>query len=255
MSKEKKYNFYKKNGYCIVNLFNKNDIYQIQKSIIKRLNSLTNKKVFDYKYKKLQKYNEVVTNDLLHSKLMKSDTRYIKLSKKIVKKFFNKEVLYILKNEWGHNHFSASWIGNALKKQFRINSTGFRIARPMRHVKNIDAAGPHVDVNAGGKIRNDFLAQVTMWIPIIGFSSKYTLRISPKSQKYFHNQKLIKGKRITLSFTKIYEKKFKFIRPNLKLGQALLLHSNLLHGSSVNNGTLSRVSLDTRILNMKRFVI
>ena len=255
MSKTIKYNFYKNNGYCVVNLFNKKDIYQIRKGVIKRLNSLSNKKIFNYKNKKLEKYNELVTDDKLHNKLMKSDTRYIKLPKKIIKKIFSDDVLYILKKEWGHNHCSTSWIGNALKKQFKINSTGFRIARPIKCGKNIDVAGPHVDVNAGGKIRNDFLAQVTMWIPIIGFSPKYTLRISPKSQKYFHNQKLQKGERITLSFTRKYEKKFRFIRPNLKLGQALLLHSNLLHGSSVNKGILSRASLDTRILNLERFII
>ena len=49
------------------------------------------------------------------------------------------------------------------------------------------------------------------------------------------------------------KKKFKFVRPTLKIGQAILLHSNLLHGGSRNFGKKTRVSLDVRILNLKRF--
>jgi ectoine hydroxylase-related dioxygenase (phytanoyl-CoA dioxygenase family) len=250
-----KYNFYKKNGYCVLNLFKKKDISIIKEKIIAKLNDLSKKSTFNFKNRKLEKYDQLINNNQLHKKLMNPDKRHINLPKNLIKKILNKNVLYIIKQEWGHTFCSASWIGNAYKKQVKSNSTGFRIARPVKNKKNNDASGAHVDVNAGGKIRSDFLAQLTMWIPVIGFSSKYTLRLSPKSQKYLHNKKLKKKSRLTPIFPKNYEKKFKFIRPNLKLGQALLLHPNLLHGSSSNIGSFSRVSLDTRILNLKRFKI
>lgn len=255
MSKTQNYNFYLKNGYCILNVFNKKDIDELRKKIIKKLNILSKKRIFNLKNKKLGKYDKLVTNDKLHSKLMNSNKRYIKLPRKIIKKIYKGDVLYIFKKIWGHDHYAVSWIGDASKKQFKLNSTGFRIARPHNYKTNTDVAGPHIDLHAGGRIRNDFLEQITMWIPIVGFSSKYTLRIAPKSQKYFHNKNLIKGKKITLGFSKKYEKKFRFIRPNLKLGQVILLHSNLLHGSSINAGIFSRVSCDARIVNLKRFTI
>ena len=184
------------------------------------------------------------------------------MPKNIVKKILSREVLYILNKEWGHNRFSTFWIGNASKKQVKLNATGFRIARPAI-IKNKDVGGVHADAMAQSfslyvkNITNNLLlSQVTMWVPIVGFSNKYTLRLAPRCHKYRHiNTSLISKKKITISFSKKYEKKFKFIRPNLKKGQGILLHPNLLHGSSINNGTLSRVSIDTRILNLEKFII
>ena len=40
------YEFYKKNGYCIFNLFNKSDINVIKKALIKRINFLAESKIF-----------------------------------------------------------------------------------------------------------------------------------------------------------------------------------------------------------------
>ena len=38
-TKIKKYNFFKNNGYCILNLFNKNDIKQLKTKLSKKLNT------------------------------------------------------------------------------------------------------------------------------------------------------------------------------------------------------------------------
>ena len=135
MSKSINYNFYINNGYCILNVFNKNDINELRKIIVKKLNTISKNSIFDLKNKKLEKYNELVTNDRLHTKMMNPDKRYIELPKKIIKKIYKKDVLYILKKEWGHNYSAVSWIGNAAKNQFKINSTGFRIARPNNYKK------------------------------------------------------------------------------------------------------------------------
>ena len=45
--------------------------------------------------------------------------------------------------------------------------------------------------------------------------------------------------------------KFKFKRLNYKPGEALVFHPNLLHGGSDNLGSNTRISLDTRVLNLK----
>ena len=117
-----------------------------------------------------------------------------------------------------------------------------------------DTAGVHIDVNAGGIINRDLKTSLTIWIPIVGFSKKYTLKISPKSHLFDHGVKFkITKKKVTPLLEKKYWKKFKFTRLNLKPGQAIIFHPNLLHGGSNNFGSSTRVSLDTRILNLKRF--
>ena len=54
-------------------------------------------------------------------------------------------------------------------------------------------------------------------------------------------------------FNKKYTNKFKGFRPNLKPGQIILFNSNLLHGSSLNVGDKSRLSMEIRICNNYKF--
>ena len=249
ISKLSNYEFYKKNGYCIFNLFNKSDINVIRKALIKRINFLAERKIFNLNNYKLEKYHKLV-NKKLHNKLMNPDTRYIKLPKKIVKKIFRPDVLFLFKQEWGHTYCAPTFVGNAEKKNYiRNNAAGFRLARPKNKQ---DVAPEHLDANYGGKIINNFSLTKTIWIPIIGFSSKYTVRFAPESHKFVHNANLVKrGGKVTPSFSKKYVSKFKFVQPNLNTGQAVLLHPNLLHGSSVNKGSFSRMSLNCSIFNRK----
>ena len=41
-------------------------------------------------------------------------------------------------------------------------------------------------------------------------------------------------------------------RSNMKKGQVIMFHPNLIHGTSINKGIISRASLDFRIINLKR---
>ena len=244
-----KYNFFKNNGYCILNLFNKNDIKQLKTKLSKKLNNTYNKNYFD-NYN-LKNYHKLINKKNLHNKIVDPNNRFIKLPKRINKKILNKELLFILKKEWGHNNCKTSWIGELKKKQVYSNSAGFRIARPKQKK---DVAGVHIDLNAGGTLGTDIYSLAVIWIPIVGCSPKYALRISPKSHKINHTQSF-KRKQGKISYVcnLNYEKKFKFLRPRLNIGQAILFHSNLLHGNSFNNGNLSRLSLDSKILNLKHF--
>ena len=249
MSKLSNYKFYKKNGYCIINLFSKSDINEIKKILTKRINFLAKREIFDLNNHKLKKYHNLI-NKKLHNKLMNPDTRYIKLPKKIVKKIFSPNVLFLFNKEWGHTDCATTFVGNAEKKNYiRNNAGGFRLARPKNKQ---DVAPAHLDANYGGKIVNNFSLTKTIWIPLVGFSSKYTVRFAPKSHKMSHNKKLAKKSgKVTPSFSNKYASKFKFVQPNLNIGQAVLLHPNLLHGSSVNRGTFSRMSLNCSIFNRK----
>jgi len=247
-----KYNFYKRNGYCILNLFNSNDIKKIKILLSKQLNNISKKRFFNENI--LQDYHKVVyKKESLHKKFVDPNSRFIKLSKNLNKKILNKELLFILKKEWGHKDCATSWIGQYNKRQVKLNAIGFRIARPNIQRNKKDVAGVHIDLNSGGTIGVDFSTLITIWIPVIGSSSKYSLRISPRSHTIDHSKSFARGKKISYVCNKNYEKKFNFIRPNLNIGQAILFHSNLIHGNSFNIGKLSRMSLDCRILNLKKF--
>ena len=88
-------------------------------------------------------------------------------------------------NYWGHSNISIRWVGSLKKNPMRKDVTGFRIARPQ--LNNLDdVGGVHYDLPYGRqKIPNkDHKALMTIWCPLIGFSEKCTLKISPKSKKY-----------------------------------------------------------------------
>jgi ectoine hydroxylase-related dioxygenase (phytanoyl-CoA dioxygenase family) len=129
----------------------------------------------------------------------------------------------------------------------------FRIARPNTE----DAVSPHVDKNFGGiagsaesKGGNPIL--LTVWIPLIGFDSRYTLSSSPGSHNEIFTDDMFDQQdetRVTYEFKPEVFDGREFVRPEMKLGQAIILHPNIIHGASVNKGDVSRVSVELRIIN------
>jgi len=255
MKKNKNLELFKKNGFLKISIFSERDINFFRKKIIKDLNNkLKNKLECKTKIKKLENYHDENINEDHHKFLVNPDRRYINFTSNDVKKV-NKKILNLFQHEWGHNKIALSWIGDLKKKQKKINYAGYRIARPIRKnkIKKKDVAGVHIDMNIGGIINRDKKSSATLWVPIIGFDKKYTLRISPRSHLKNHGKKFIKEKKITPILSKNYYNKFNFIRLNFKPGEAMVFHPNLLHGGSQNTGTKTRVSLDVRVLNLKKF--
>ena len=89
-----------------------------------------------------------------------------------------------------------------------------------------------------------------MWVPLVGFNNQYSLNIIPGSHIYKHKRNVTiknpNGKATLLK--KKYLKKFnKPFRPNLKPGEAILLHPYLIHGNSINLGNKLRISKEIRI--------
>ena len=255
MKKNKNFELFKKNGFLKIPIFLKKDIIFFIKKIIRDLNNkLKNNLESEVKIKKLENYHDENINEDQHKFLVNPDRRYINFTPKDVKKV-KKKVLNLFKHEWGHNKIALSWIGDLKKKQKKINFTGYRIARPIKknEIKKNDVAGVHIDMNIGGIINRDKETSATIWVPVIGFDKKYTLRISPGSHLKNHGKKFIKEKKITPMLSKNYYNKFNFIRLNFKPGEVMIFHPNLLHGGSQNTGTKTRVSLDVRVINLNKF--
>ncbi len=253
---DNKLNFYIKNGYTILNTFTKEEVNFFKKEIENRINKLSSnafKKKFNVAY-----YHKKNFDNDLHSKVIKQNKRYINLSLKIVKKIHkNPYIQNILNYYWNHHKFDLLMMGSRKKNNldpFILNKASYRIARPFRCSQN-DVGGCHYDLKYGGSENSNKNAFASLWTPICGFDKKYSLKIYPKTHLITHNiNNLSRQKKFTSAvFKESYTKKFKSIRPNLKKGQSIFFHPNLLHGGSYNNGKISRVSLEFRLCNKIEF--
>lgn len=253
--------FFKDNGYCIINLLSREDVNSLIKAItLKIINIINDKDTINFD---ISKYHNFVSDDTLHKRITNSDKRFITCDDKLLYKFkHNKKVKEIISNYWGHDNFVIKWreyLPDVKKNDFnrnKNNSIGFRIARPYQ-IAPYDVGGEHLDLTfSAAKDDKEILqggkdAFLTLWTPLIGFNEKYTLRLSPKSHLIDHPVKEIVKQNTYISpvFNEKYTKKFKFIRPRLKIGQAILFHPFLLHGSSFNYGMNSRLSIEIRLYN------
>ena len=105
----------------------------------------------------------------------------------------------------------------------------------------------------GKKCQQRSKTLVTIWCPIALFGEVY-IKAGTKSHLKHHNLSKISKQTKFLSpvFKKQYIKKFKYFRPRLKKGEAIIFHPNLLHGASYNLGKNTRVSIDLRVFNSRR---
>ena len=245
----KKYN---QEGYCILKIFSTKQIEVIKLILLKRLKLLDKKKKLkNLKIHELSKYHNLNIIDKYHKEILKTSTRFIKLDRSLNNRITsNKFINLIMNDNWGHNISLIKWVGSLKKNNIKKNVIGFRISRPKKFLKKNDATGVHIDLHVGGKICDDKNVLISLWVPLIGFSSNYTLNISPKSHLINHpTNQFIKTKTVTNVFSEKYYKKFKFKRPKLKQGEALIFHPNLLHGNSFNHGNKTRFSLEVRLYN------
>ena len=246
---KKKLNQFINKGFCIINLYNKNEHKYLLSKIIKKINKNIPAKSKKLSAKNLKFYHSFQDKEV-HDKVIKNTQRYISLDKKLIRPIINNKLIQKISNHhWGHAKFSIKWVGS-LKKPMKLNTTGFRVARPEK-LSSKDVGGEHLDLHYGGKKNTNQKKLFTIWCPIVGMSKNYTLRISPGSHKFKHPLSSIskQKKYISMVLNKNYVKRFKFIRPNLKVGQVIFFHPNLIHGSSKNLGSKTRVSIDLRIFN------
>lgn len=234
-----------KDGYQIINLLEVRDIECLIKKICDKLNSVQKAKKFNLH--NLHLFHKVNLENKEYQKIIQTNKRNFILDYNFLKKkIANSKISKILKQIWGHDEFKIIWIGSPSKKEVKNNRVGFRIARP----KNIsDVAKEHID--SYNDINNYFF---TIWVPLIGFSKNYSLKIYPKTHSLNHSKNICKydGKNSRL-FKKNYLGKFNEKRLTLKKGSIIIFDQNLIHGGAVNNGNKTRVSAEIRIFNKKKY--
>ena len=198
IEKDKFVNFYNKNGFLVVKVFNKNEINILKNMIKKKADKTIQNRNWN-----LSDYHKYISSEN-NKKITKNHKRYINVSNGIIKKIkSNKKITKILKNNWNHTNFIIPDQKYLIAKsktttirKIKKNEIQFRIVIPKKTNKSISAAPPpHVDLNAGKvtkkmingkKFMNTTSLQLTLWTPLVGFSKKYTLKFAPGSHIYNH---------------------------------------------------------------------
>tara|TARA_B100000579_G_C22847086_1_gene865044 strand:+ start:1308 stop:2051 length:744 start_codon:yes stop_codon:yes gene_type:complete len=234
-----------RNGYQKIRFFGHKDIDLVIKKISNKLNNL--QKIAQINEKNIHLLHKINFSKKNYKKIIQTKNRNFFFSPDLIKQRVNKsKVKEILNKIWGHNNFKIVWIGSPKRKEFRYNRIAFRLARPKN---KFDVAGEHIDSYNNEK--NYFF---TIWVPIIGFNKKYSLKIYPKTHSVNHDKNVKKyNKKNSRLFKKGYLKKFKEKRFSLRKGDALIFDQNLIHGGAINNGNKTRLSIEIRIFNKKKF--
>jgi len=230
---------FNENGFIIINLLDKKLIALFQKKILNKLKSISKKKKYHKKLAKLERiedYHKIGLNLSEHKDLTNSSGRFLNLSKRGIDPFINKKIDSIFEYFYGNE---APIIKYPKKKKFVNNVVGFRVVRPNEKI----VAKFHSESTYG-------IHCFTLWIPLTGYNSKYTLKIIPKSHLFRHQEKNIIFNK-EFSTAKIFKKKYidRFgpsLRPNLNPGDAIFFHPDLIHGNSKNLGNKTRVNLEMR---------
>ena len=232
-----------KNGYMKLKFNDARIIDSFKKKIRNKINTRLNKINKKIKVKELDNFHRLELSDTENDFLFNSNHRNIKLSNPEIKNFYKIEYIKaILEHYYGNK---KPIILYPINNKFRSNLSGFRIVIP--HSSKV--ARVHSESTYGHHC-------FTIWIPIIGFSKKSSLKFYPKSHTFRHKETNFIQNNIPNKAQLIkdnYLKKFKISkRLNFRKGEFMVFHPDLLHGGSMNKDNKTRVSMEFRIFYEKK---
>ena len=107
---KKKLNQFINKGFCIINLYNKNEHKYLLSKIIKKINKNIPAKSKKLSAKNLKFYHSFQDKEV-HDKVIKNTQRYISLDKKLIRPIINNKLIQKISNHhWGHAKFSIKWV-------------------------------------------------------------------------------------------------------------------------------------------------
>lgn len=256
-----------RDGYLILDLFDEAWVKTAEQMIHDRVDEIRagkNSGAENADWSLAEYHKSLGARDEDHRALMAHSVRYINLTDDMVEGLLPPLVLSLLDHYWGHREPMITHRGHELREEDEGKyACGYRFVRPGL----TDVAGVHVDTYFGSKpdaydesletcvhSADKDAELLTIWIPVVGFDERYSLRIAPRTHMVEHPVDAFNRDPgiITQAVKDDYESKFDYIRPGLKPGQAILFHPNLMHGGSSNLGDSTRVSMEVRLHNPKR---
>jgi ectoine hydroxylase-related dioxygenase (phytanoyl-CoA dioxygenase family) len=143
-----------------------------------------------------------------------------------------------LDHDWGQHDFLFQ--DEFPSGELVLGMCSFRVVRP----SSLDASGIHCETMYTARPY-----PLTIWIPIVGLDQRYTLQLAPGSHRATHPpEAVVRNDRfVAQSFSDDYTRRFEYVRPDMRRGQAIILNCNTLHGASHNLGNCTRVSVEVRL--------
>lgn len=225
-------NFFNKNGYVIVNLYDQKNFKKIKKFSERWLQSVINyylKKKINYKEYKLENYHKwfrILKLD--QSKIFQNTNRVIEPGIVIKNLIFTKKLDFIV-----------SKLLNKKYEMWRDPGLGYLCYRFIRPGYN---DGYHLCKKSWGQANKVLSA----WLPVIGFDQNLMLQILPSSHKknlpFLKKIKKFAEPKVNLKYVNAK----KLLRPILKPGQILFYHPDLLHSENISNSDSCRMNLEFR---------
>ena len=236
-------------GYVIQELYSENEMETLRQALCQRMgdifSSIAPDRSFDFP--DLESYHLCRDlDDELQGSLRDLSLRKLSLDQLLMDTIVNSGMKKCLTDLFGD---TAMTVGRGYESGFESDCCGFRVIRP--HPFRDPAPRIHAEVMANEGFNTG--CELTVWIPLSGYDSRYTLKVLPRSHVVDHDEKYFvqTGDPAANFFSKEYTDRF---RPDLKPGQAILIHPNVLHGAGENDGDITRSSLEVRFFNRQMIV-
>jgi len=230
---------YAEQGYAIVDLFGAGEHARLQGLVENRLREIAEKNFPGRRFdpSPLELYHRQRLPEELHRVLTAPQNRYIRISNEIESVLTDEKLFPVFRQQWRHTHATLE---NRMpgREPWSKEQVMFRLVRPGVP----DVGGIHTEAGYG-------IFPISIWTPIAGFDERYTLRLAPGSHLVKHPSEMLRNdaRFMAKPFADEYTRNFRFVRPTMKKGQAIVFHPDLLHGASRNEGDQTRVSLEFRL--------
>ncbi|HEX6513871.1 MAG TPA: phytanoyl-CoA dioxygenase family protein [Chloroflexota bacterium] len=227
-------------GFGIVDVVDESQHAVLQQLVLCRLADLARNEpdVGRFELRDLAEYHRLEIPAEAHRRLLSGTQRFVPLTPEHEAPFLAPALFPIMDYLWGqHDDVSIKRVdleGNLVDHQ-----CGFRVVRP----QTADATLPHTDSDDGA------FSLFTVWLPLVGFDSRYSLKVFPGTHRCKHpSDAIVRDDRFAaLPYSAEYVSQFESFRPDLRKGQGIVFHNELLHGAADNLGDATRVSLEVRV--------
>lgn len=228
---------YDRDGFAVVPLVGDAEYAELVGAARSRLNEIAAKRnvAVSFQTLALEDYHRLGISDEDHRWMMSPNNRKLFLTPAQQVMLLNATLRPILLHHFGHANVLLK---DLVDDQWIRGACGFRVIRPNTR----DVSGVHSESSYG-------IHPVTIWMPLAGFDGRYTLKLAPKSHKIRHPPDAIRIEEgfMARPYSDEYVRRFHFIRPTMRPGEAIVFHPDLIHGGSQNLGDSSRVSLEVRV--------
>ena len=222
---------YRENGFAIARVFTQDEVEQLEEFsrawIYRLLSKWTDGQAEKYPLETYHIWSKSLKVD--HGEIFRAKNRYA---------YPDEHIEQILANDRIKDFLAGIGIARFEKWDDGIGWLGFRFIRPGA------GDGYPFTCKAWGVAKH----VISIWIPVIGYSSKETLTMLPGSHLREYKKYLPENQKFRKDEYRLAQapKETEVYQPNLEKGQVLFYHPRLIHSEDVRSGDVTRLNLEMR---------